>query len=248
MVTIQERTNVTSNNLANVDTAGFKQDLLQFVSAPEIHTWRIDDPTSKTKDGRNLPEYIGLTNCGTADTKMWRDFSQGQVLHTGNPLDVAIVGDGFFRVTGGDGAEYYTRDGQFRRSADGFLVDNQGRRVQGLEGDILLGDGAELYVNRGGEVYVDGAVAGVIDLAYFTDPQAQLSKAGDNAWVSDIPPDGVGASEFRGGYIERSNVDPIRGITELIRELRHFQAAEKAVVSGDETLNVAANQIGKLPQ
>ena len=98
MMTVQEQTAMTSNNLANIETAGFKADLLRFVSAPAIHTWRIDDPTTVDKLGRPKPEYLGLTNCGTADTEIWHDFEQGQIVHTSRDLDVAITGDGFFRV------------------------------------------------------------------------------------------------------------------------------------------------------
>ncbi len=99
MLTIQEQTATTANNLANVDTAGFKADLLRFTSAPAIHTWRVDDPTTTDAQGRPRPEYIGLTNAGVMDTEIWRDFSQGQLVETQRPLDVAIIGDGFLRVT-----------------------------------------------------------------------------------------------------------------------------------------------------
>jgi flagellar basal-body rod protein FlgF len=167
---------------------------------------------------------------------------------TGNDLDVAIFGPGFFRVTDENGDEVYSRDGQFKRSSDGFLVDNRGRRVQGQGGDIFLGDGTTLNINRSGEVQVDNAPVGIIELAYFSDPQQQLDKRGDNVWVATAAADGVGDSELRGGYVERSNVDALRCITELIVELRHYQAAEKVVLTEDSTLNIAANQLGKLPQ
>jgi flagellar basal-body rod protein FlgF len=248
MMTIQERTDMTANNLANVDTVGFKADLLRFVSAPAIHTWRLDDPTHLDDDGNRAPEYLGLTNTGTMDTEVWRDFDQGQLVHTARDLDLAIVGDGFFRVIDDAGQELYTRDGQFRQRADGLLVDNHGRRVQGTAGDVALGSGNDVRVNRSGEVYVDGGLAANLDLAYFTDPQQQLSKIGGNVWESSIAPDGVGISEVRSGYIERSNVDALRCITELIRELRHYQASEKVVLAADETMQIAANQIGRMPQ
>lgn len=247
MLTIQEQTATTSNNLANVDTVGFKADLLRFVSAPAIHTWRLDDPTFTNKAGEPRPEYIGLTNVGTWDTEIWRDFEQGQLVYTGQALDAAIVGPGFFRVVDAAGTEYYTRDGQFRHTADGYLTDNAGRRIQGQGGDIFLGDAVDVTINRSGEVATEDGIVGVIDLAYFTDPQQQLEKHGYNAWTADAAPDGVGDSEIKGGFIERSNVDAIRCITELIVQLRHYQAAEKAIITEDATLNIAANQIGKMP-
>jgi len=247
MMTIQEQTDTTANNLANVDTTGFKADLLLFTSAPAIHTWRVDDPSVVDEQGETEPEYLGLTNCGTMDTEIWRDFEQGQLVFTGIPLDVAIVGDGFFRVME-DGTEYYSRDGQFRQTADGYLTDNQGRRIQGLGGDINLGGATEVYVNRSGGVYADGALVDTLDLAFLSDPQQQLSKVGDNLWTSATAPDGAGVTDVRGGYLERSNVDVVRCITELITELRHYEAAQRVIITEDTTLELAANQLGRMPQ
>ena len=248
MMTVQEQTATTSNNLANIDTMGFKADLLRFVSAPAIHTWKIDDPATTNQAGQTQPEYLGLTNCGTADTEIWRNFDQGQLLFTGQELDVAIDGPGFFRVISQTGEEVYTRDGQFKHEVTGYLVDNLGRRVQGANGDIFLGDSNDVYINQSGEVHVDGIPVDTIDLAYFSDPQVQLSKLGENAWRSSSAPDGVGDSRILGGYLERSNVDTVSCITELILQLRHYQAMEKSIAASNDTLNIAANQIGVLPQ
>jgi flagellar basal-body rod protein FlgF len=247
MMTIQERTDTTANNLANADTAGFKQDLLVYSSAPAIHTWRIDDPTALNEDGERRPEYIGLTNCGVMDTEVWRDFSQGQLVQTNQDLDIAIAGDGWFKVSE-NGATFYTRDGEFHRDAAGFVVDNRGRRLQGQGGDINVGDAAKIEVNRSGEIYANGAQAATLDLAFFSDPQKQLEKMGDNLWNAKSAPDGVGTINVRGGYIERSNVDAIRSLVELIREQRHYEASARVVSTEDSTLDIAANKVGALPQ
>jgi flagellar basal-body rod protein FlgF len=247
MMTIQEQTATTANNLANVDTAGFKADLLQFTSAPAIHTWRLDDPSYTDEEGRRIPEYIGLTNCGTMDTKIWRDFSQGQIVQTSRPLDVAIIGDGFLRVTD-EGQEYYTRCGELRVTPDGTLTDDQGRHVQGAGGDINVGTGNNIEINRSGDISVDGAVVGSLSLAFFNDPQTDLSKRGDNLWRAAGAPATIGAGELRTGYLERSNVDAVSGITELITQLRHYEAAQRVIQTEDSLLNTAANQIGRMPQ
>ena len=246
-MTIQERTDTTANNLANVDTAGFKQDLLIFSSAPEIHTWRLDDPTHLNEDGERTPEYIGLTNCGTLDTEVWHDFEQGQLVQTGQELDIAIAGDGWFRMLD-NGNEVYTRDGQFHRDSAGFVVDKRGRRLQGVGGDINVGQAAKIDVNRSGEIFADGEQVATLNLAFFSDPQQQLTKMGDNLWKADGAPDGVGVVNVRGGYVERSNVDAIRSLVELIREQRHYEASARAVSTADATLDIAANKIGVLPQ
>lgn len=248
MLTIQEQTATTANNLANADTAGFKADLLLFTSAPAVHTWRCDDPTTMDDAGRRVPEYIGLTNAGVMDTQVWRDFSQGQLLETQRPLDVAIIGAGFLHVTDDTGRELYTRDGQLRQTADGFLTDERGRRVQGVSGDINVGSGNDVYINRSGEVWVAGAQVDTLDLAFFSDPQTQLRKSGDNLWTSTAPPDGAGVVDVQSGFIERSNVSAVDSITELITQLRHYEAAQRAIVAEDGMLNIAVNNVGRLPQ
>lgn len=247
MMTIQEQTDTTANNLANIDTAGFKADLLRYTSAPAIHTWKIDDPSHKTKAGTPQPEYLGLTSAGTMDTVIWRDFTPGQPQFTGRSLDVAIAGDGFFRVMR-DGQEYFSRDGRFRQTATGDLTDILGNQIQGTGGAINLGGALDIAINKSGEVLANGEIVAIIDLAFFSDPQTQLSKAGNNLWSANLPPDGVGIPHLLGGYVERSNVDSITSIVELITQLRHYEAASKVIKAEDDSLEIAANQIGRLPQ
>jgi flagellar basal-body rod protein FlgF len=248
MLTIQEQTATTASNLANVDTTGFKADMLRFTSAPAVHTWRVDDPTTTDKQGRPRPEYIGLTNAGVMDTEIWRDFSQGQIVETRRPLDVALIGDGFLRVKNETGQEMYTRDGELRQTPDGFLTDERGRRVQGLGGDINVGSSNDVSIDRSGGVYADGAQVDTLSLAHFSDPQTQLAKAGDNLWSASSAPDGTGASEVQSGFIERSNVSAVDSLTELIMQLRHYEAAQRVIVAEDGMLNIAANNIGRMPQ
>jgi len=245
MMTIQEQTATTSNNLANADTTGFKADLLLFTSAPGINTWRVDDPTTLDDAGRKRPEYIGLTNAGVMDTTIWHDFSQGQLVHTGQPLDVAIVGPGFLRVRDASG-EYYSRDGELKRGGDGFLTDNQGRRVQGQGGDINVGTAASVEINRSGEVYADGVLIDRLAIASFADPQADLTKVGTSLWRAAAAPTATGAVSVQSGFIERSNVDAVSSIVELIAQLRHYEAAQRVVQTEDSMLGIAASQIGKL--
>lgn len=256
MLTIEEQTATTANNLANVNTTGFKQDLLLFTSAPGIRTWRVYDPLTDDARGYSQPQYIGLQNAGVLDTEIYRDLSQGQLVQTGRSLDVAIIGEGFFRVVDpATGEELYTRDGSFVQMPDGLLVDQRGRRVQGSGGDINLGGGNEVYFAQTGEVFSADAQLAALSLAYFDDPQTQLSKAGDNAYraaggpslTGTTAPDGV-MTQFAGGYLERSNVDPVRCIVELITQQRHYEAAQRAVTTHDAALDVAVNQVGRMPQ
>ncbi len=263
MLTLEERTAVTANNLANVDTAGFKSDLLTYTSAPGIHTWRIGDPSTANSQGYPVPQYIGLTNAGVTDIQIWRDFSSGQAVSTGNPLDVAIDdGPGATTVSmlrvipqsgPGAGEVFYSRDGQLKVSNDGFLVDNQGRRVQGEAGDIPISDASATEIDSSGNVSINKEPVGRISLAPFDDPQQQLEKHGDNLWrikneTGATAPTGNsldGNGRLAQGCVERSNASAVTSLVELIQNLRHYEASQKVVQTADSTLNIVVNQIGR---
>jgi len=247
MRTIEEQTATTANNLANVDTCGFKQDLLVFSSAPAIHTWRVGDPAQQDSRGQSKPQYIGLTNCGTMDTEVYRDFGVGQPVQTGRPLDAALTDDSFFCIQTEDGL-VYTRDGQFHLDAQGILVNNRGQQVLGEGGPLQVSDGAQAYIAGSGELYDGANSVGRLAVVRFEDPQTELEKLGDNAWRATGTPQAVEFPGILGGYIERSNADAITSLTDLIRQLRHYEAAQKVVLSEDATLNIAANQLGRMPQ
>lgn len=263
MLTIEERTAVTANNLANVDTAGFKNDLLTYTSAPGIHTWRTGDPSTRDSRGYSVPQYIGVTNAGVLDTSIWRDFSPGALRHTGNPLDIAIndePGSGLvsmLRVVPqsgpGAGEVFYTRAGQLKISGDGFLVDNQGRRVQGDGGDVVISEPAQVEIDSSGNVRAGTQQIGRLSLAAFDDPQQQLEKAGDNLWrikteSGASAPAGNSLDDncsLEAGSVEGSNASTVTSLVELISQMRHFEASQKLIQTQDSLLNLAANQIGR---
>ena len=245
MLTYMEQTATTANNLANVDTVGFKRDLLLFNSQPEVDIWRKDDPTHLGIDGRQLPKYMGKLSTGNTDTVIHRDHEKGSSVHTGNPLDVYLDGDGFLRLETPQG-ERYTRNGSLTRDAAGYLADRSGHRVLGFSGPIQIPDG-NAEISRSGIVTVNGEAVGTLILAHFSDVQV-LEKQGQNMWSNPGSEETVGNTEIVSGALEGSNVDTSRSIVELITQSRNFEMASKSLRTGDEVLNIIVNQLGRMPQ
>lgn len=245
MLTSMEQTATTANNLANVDTNGFKKDLLMFNSKPTVKIWRTDDPTYTDINGRQIPKLMGELSTGITDTQVFRDQSEGLVHRTGNPLDLMLRRNGFLRVSTPNG-ERYTRDGSLSIDEDGFLSTHDGNHVLGLSGPIQM-KGVDAQVSRSGTVSVNGNVVDVLNLAFFEDVQL-LKKDGANLWSAEDATEIPGSSEVHSGMLEGSNVDVSHSIVELITQSRHFELASKALRTGDEILNIIANQLARMPQ
>ena len=227
---LQRRMDVTANNMANVNTAGFKADALVLEEADNTNASAEEDP-------RNIRFVRDIT--------LMRDMSQGPIALTGNPFDVALEGDGFFMVQGPSGP-LYTRDGAFTLTGDGRLVTSDGRAVLSQGGAPIAFDpqGETPVIGRDGAVRVAGVEAGRIGVASFAAPSA-LSKVGDNLWDAQ----GQRAGAFEGivvqGAIEGSNVRPVVELTRLIEISRAYQNAAKIVSGADELRQRAIERLGR---
>jgi len=193
------------------------------------------------------PAYvIGTMSGGVRFQKLFIDFSPGSLIDTGGKLDLAIKGNGFFKIQGEDGEILYTRNGSFAIT-DGYLSDLDGRRVLGLNGEILL-DGEEIDILPNGEVRVDGEIIDVLDIVDI-DNKEFLRKRGDNLFyvvengnVEEVPFQG----EVLQGYLESSNMNPLSGMVEMVNLLREFEANQRVIRMQDEMLERAANEIGRV--
>lgn len=227
---LQRRMDVAANNLANVATAGFKADALVMEEANRTAAHADADP----RDIRFV-----------RDVTLMRDMRQGPIAMTGNPLDVAIEGDGFFMVEGPNGP-LFTRDGAFTLTGDGRLVTGDGRAVLNSGGTPIVFDpqGESPVIGRDGVIRVAGVEAGQIGVASFAAPGA-LSKVGDNLWDAQ----GQAQGEFEGivvqGAIEGSNVRPVIELTRLIEISRAYQSAAKIVSGADELRKSAIERLGR---
>ena len=227
---LQRRMDVAANNLANVATAGFKADAL---------VMEFEDGT--TAHALDQPGDIIFVR----DISLARDTRQGPIAMTGNALDVAIEGDGFFMVEGPDGP-LYTRDGAFSLTGEGRLVTSEGRAVLNSGGAPIVFDpqGESPSIGRDGAIRVAGVEAGRIGVAAFAAPGA-LSKVGDNLWDAQDQ-----ASEpFEGvvlqGALEGSNVRPVVELTRLIEISRAYQSASKMDADADDLRKRAIQTLGQ---
>lgn len=227
---LQRRMDVTANNLANVATAGFKADGLVMEEA---------DNTAAHADAD--PREIRFVR----DVTLMRDMRQGPIAMTGNPLDVAIEGDGFFMVEGPNGP-LFTRDGAFTLTGDGRLVTGDGRAVLNSGGAPIVFDpqGESPTIGRDGAIRVAGVEAGRIGVASFAAPGA-LSKVGDNLWDAQGQAQGAFEGVVLQGALEGSNVRPVVELTRLIEISRAYQSAARIVSGADELRKSAIERLGR---
>ncbi|HEV2644025.1 MAG TPA: flagellar hook basal-body protein, partial [Candidatus Elarobacter sp.] len=167
----QSAVDTIANNLANVNTAGFKRTLLQVQSQPERDLYRFQtDPLKQgSATGVAAQQLVGALGTGAQIYDTPADYAQGTIAATGNDLDVALSGPGFFAVREGNGNVRYTRDGAFLRDQNGFLTAQNGDRVLGRNATpIVLPATGQLQIARDGTVNVDGRAydkLGVVEFA-----------------------------------------------------------------------------------
>lgn len=229
----QMRLEVYSNNLANVNTSGFKADqpVFRFDQA-EVQAEAAPDVARLSPYALPL-EYVTNFDCGPITT-------------TGNPLDVAIVGNGFFEVQTPDGLQY-TRNGHLSINAEGVLSTTEGWPIMGQGGEITI-EGSRVGIDESGEISVDGDVVGALKVTHFSDP-TKLRKNGNtmfkpvDANVGQIDP---GEYRINQGAVETSNVDAIRTMTEIIETLRVFESYQKVIQATDNATAKTVNEVGRI--
>jgi flagellar basal-body rod protein FlgG len=232
----QMRLDMLSNNLANINSTGYKADMPAFrVSSDNTGA----AAPSSVETGRLSPYAPPLT--------ARVDFSSGPLAKTGNPLDVAIVGKGFFEVQAPDGLRY-TRKGNFTVNEQGLLSTADGWPVMGQGGNIAI-EGSRVQINDQGEVFVDGETVNSLKVVNFPATD-QLEKVGDTFFV---PQNGVqgqelddGEAQVAQGFLEQSNVDAIRTMTELIETMRLFETYQRVMRSADDANAKTVSEVGKV--
>jgi len=239
---------VISNNLANLNTTGFKKSKVEF---QDLLYQTIQNPGAST-NGSAAPTSEIQIGHGTKPVSVLKIFSQGDVSPTDNPLDLAIDGEGFFKVQMPDGRITYTRDGTFKISADGRLVTSDGYV---LDPEISLPENTT-GVNISSEGVISAQVVGEtepevlgqIELAKFVNP-AGLKNIGRNLFeetgASGAPqygtPDSDGFGRVLQGYIETSNVDVVQEMVNMIVAQRAYEINSKAIKTSEEMLTMANN-------
>jgi flagellar basal-body rod protein FlgF len=239
----QMRLEVLANNIANVGTPGFKQDLPIFrVSAPS------QDPLAASTGTGEDSTAIQEIQPYTPPFDYRTDFSTGALQKTGNPLDLALVGNGFFVIRTPEG-ERYTRQGSFRLNDEGVLCSQDGYPVLGQGGEIAI-DGRQVAVGQDGSIEVDGQQVAKLRLVNFSAPE-NLRKVGSSLFVNAAESGANQESEATDvqvdqGFIETSNVNAIRAMTDMIECLRVSEAYQKVIRSADEATAQTINDVGSV--
>jgi flagellar basal-body rod protein FlgF len=242
----QSAVDTIANNLANVDTAGFKRTLLQVQAQPQRDIYRFQTDPSKNPHGVPAQALIGTLGTGAQIYDTPADYQQGAIAATGNDLDVALSGPGFFAIRGGNGALRYTRDGAFLRDQNGFLTAQNGDRVLGQSGaPIALPQSGAVQIARDGTVSVDGRAYDRLGVTEFAN-LANLRPEGANRFVDA----GAGARAATNtsalqGSLEKSNAEVVRSMVDLIANERWFDANEKSIQTQDDAVGVAVQTVGR---
>jgi flagellar basal body rod protein FlgG len=225
-----ESLDLLANNIANASTGGYKADR-EFYSlyvAPEA----ADDDSAAT-----MPVI----------ERQWIDLSQGSVHATGNSLDLALDGSGFFKVQGPDGP-LYTRNGSFHLSANGTLMASDGYSAQSVGGTKLTVDASQpVQISGNGDVRQGTTVVGQLAIVNFAD-SAALVKRGSNYFVADpaaksTVPAGTSVAQ---GQLEDSNSGMAEGAVRLVAVMRQFEMMQKAVLIGNDMSKQAIEQVAKV--
>ena len=242
------RQNVIANNLANVDTVGFKQNRTVDVAFPTYLIARLHDQRMNVLDGTaEVRPNIGVMGGGVIPQEVATDYSQGAHLETKSPLDFALNGPGFFSVLSPDGKTFLTRDGSFSLDGNGRLVTKDGLPVLGHNGEIYI-DGSQVTADAEGNITVDGKgldqllVVKVQDESKLTKMGHSLFQVGPNNKV-DMAPDGI---EVQQGFLEQSNVNSIMEMVNMIETYRSYEMNSRIISSYDHLMSEAATEIGTL--
>ncbi|MCF6159505.1 MAG: flagellar basal-body rod protein FlgF [wastewater metagenome] len=203
---------VIARNIANVNTVGFKKNTVSF------HTTLAQTAGTKTN---SLQTDYGV------------DHSQGNLTYTGNPLDIAIEGDGFFALETDEGLRY-TRNGQFQLSGIGEIVTATGSKLLGQGGPVIIpDDGERIVIDKTGVVTVDGKEIDRLMVIHFADLNA-LVPSGDSTFtapLNSVNMDGDAKFNVSQGYLESSNVNVVMEMVNMIANMRNYEASNNIIKS-----------------
>lgn len=241
----QMMVDVIANNLANVNTSGFKRSQVNFQDLLYV---TMQQPGTEVSSGINSPSGLEIGS-GVRVASTIKVFTIGELQNTANPLDIAIAGEGFLQVTMPNGDLRYTRDGSLQVNGNGQLVTATGYIIE--PAITVPTDATSVTIEKDGGVNVtDSAgirsVAGIIQLARFPNPSG-LSSEGDNlfseteasgTYTTGIPGEN-GFGTIQSGFLEKSNVQMVTELVNLITAQRAYEINSRAIRAGDDMLQTA---------
>ena len=248
MMAQQMQIDVVSNNISNVNTIGYKKQRAEFA---DLFYQTMEYAGTSTSTTTQSPTGINV-GLGVRPTAVTKIFTQGNFKETGNNLDIAIQGDGFFQVQLPDGRIAYTRDGAFKLDSEGNIVTSDGYKL--IPNITLPADTVQVSIGTDGIVSILEAgqtkmqQVGQIQIAKFINP-AGLHSLGSNLYIDTsasgapiVTTPGIDdARKVRQGFVKMSNVQLVEEMTDLITGQRAYDAASKAIVTSDEMLQTVNN-------
>jgi len=246
-MTNEHRLDVIANNLANVSTNGYKKDNYAFQDTFQrfAHDYLVDSkPYVRAPDFWPKPYIQARTRMGG----QYSDMAQGSIQVTGNPLDMALTGEGFFKVRTPDG-DFMTRNGSFQLSADGRLITEQGFEVLSGGSSVTLPRDNNIQVDANGIIRADGNQVAVLDLVNVSDPKG-LEKYGKNLYrirkgsrATETPAENV---QVQQGYLEKSNVEIVGEMVNMMEAQRAFEINQKLMTTTDSMESLVINKVGNV--
>lgn len=246
MANEQKRLDVISNNMANSNTVGYKDEKVASQAFDQVLGIKIRDGSQAYHNQR-----IGSLSLGVKIGETYTDYKQGSVRQTNNTYDVALSGSGFFTVhvtdKTGNVHTRYTRDGRFTLTQSGLLVDADGNPIQGENGDIVIDPSSkQVTISSTGVITADGETIDTLKLVDFENYD-YLKKYGDTMYEPVVGATMVDATaEVLQGYTEQSNVNVVSEMVDMITITRAYEANQKVIRSYDSMLDRAVNQVGRL--
>ncbi len=246
MANEQKRLDIIANNLANSATVGYKEESVTNQAFDEMLTIKIRDASESYND-----RPIGNMSLGVKLGEVYTDYRQGSLRRTAGTYDLALEGKGFFALSvtdrAGNVSTQYTRNGSFTMTRDGYIVDEDGNHLMGEGGEIQVPvDAAEVVVDAVGGLYADGVYLDTLQIVDFEDYN-YLTKKGDTRYQAlEGAVEAEGSALVRQGYKEQSNVNVVSEMVEMITITRAYEANQKMIKSIDNTLELAANSVGKV--
>ena len=245
MTAQQTMVDVIANNLANVNTSGFKRSQLNFQNLLYV---TMEEPGTEIASGINSPSGIEIGS-GVRVASTIKVFSPGELENTANPLDIAISGDGFLQVTMPNGDLRYTRDGSLMTNANGELVTSDGYAIE--PAISVPTDAVSVSIEKDGGVNITDSsgsqsVVGTIQLARFPNPSGLSSEGGNllaetgaSGTFTTGTPGENGFGSIQSGFLEKSNVQMVTELVNLITAQRAYEINSRAIKVGDDMLQTA---------
>ncbi len=247
LITLQQEQQTVANNIANVNNNGFKESVLTKQSFEDV----MLSNRQKLQGNKYTRNNIGTLNLGVMTDDVKTVFTQGAFKTTDKQTDFGIDGRGFFVINNGN-TQAYTRDGNFKVGSDGYLMTSDGCQVLGRnlvtnaiepiyvgDNDIILDGNNNLTIGENGQTHK------LLTADFSNEDYDSMEVMGDN-FVSLAPPIYDADVKVRQNVLESSNVDSAKQITKLIEIKRQFETNQKMIKMQDETLDKAANQLGRV--